>query len=68
MTIGEFLSLSVFDGYTVYECFNLEQVERKETMPIPVADYCKVKNCMEDFDRIIIAPKEKELFILVHNR
>ena len=68
MRVGEFLSLPVFDGYTVYECFNLEQAEKRLTRPMPVDDYRKVRNRLEDFDRIIVAAKEKELTILVHNR
>lgn len=66
MLIGEFLSLAIFDGYAVRGHLDLESISSGKVEPLPVDEYRHIKNPIEDFDRIIINPKQKEITILVH--
>lgn len=66
MLIGEFLSLDVFNGYVVRGYFDLDSISSGKAVPMPVEEYRDTKNPIEDFDRLIINPKQKELIVLVH--
>lgn len=60
------MSLAVFDGYVVRGYFDLDSISSGKVVTLPVDEYRHTKNPIEDFDRLIINPKQKELTILVH--
>lgn len=68
MTIGDFLSLSMFDGYSVRECFDLNQMRNRQTSANIVEDYRRVRNSIDEFDQIIIDTNLKEVTLLLHNK